>query len=68
VKSLKQRADLTVRLLSAVAVAISGAIVFCSRSLRRSNIDGSAGTVEEVQRIVAQIRQRWPKVRISAAR
>jgi hypothetical protein len=43
--------------------------VFCGRhllaaKLRRSNIDGSAGTVEEVARIVAQIRQRWPEVRI----
>ena len=32
--------------------------------LRQSNIDGSAGSQEEVQRIVGQIRQRWPKVRI----
>lgn len=32
--------------------------------LRRSNIDGSAGAVEEVGRIVGQIRSRWPEVRI----
>jgi hypothetical protein len=32
--------------------------------LRPANIDGSAGAVEEVARVVAQIRQRWPKVRI----
>jgi hypothetical protein len=32
--------------------------------LRRSNIDGSAGALEEVQRIVGQIRSRWPEVRI----
>ena len=43
--------------------------VFCGRhllaaKLRRSNIDGSAGAVEEVGRIVEQIRDRWPKVRI----
>jgi hypothetical protein len=43
--------------------------VFCGRhllaaKLRRSNIDGSAGAVEEVARIVAQIRSRWPEVRI----
>ena len=43
--------------------------IFCGRhllvsKLRRSNIDGSAGAVEEVARVVAQIRQRWPKVRI----
>src|SRR6266853_1774334 len=43
--------------------------IFCGRhllcaKLRRSNIDASAGSVEEVARIVAQIRERWPKVRI----
>jgi hypothetical protein len=43
--------------------------VFCGRhllaaKLRRSNIDGSAGAVEEVDRIVGQIRERWPEVRI----
>lgn len=43
--------------------------VFCGRhllaaKLRRSNIDGAAGAVEEVERIVAQIRQHWPEVRI----
>jgi len=43
--------------------------VFCSRhllaaKLRPSNIDGSAGAVEEVARIVGQIRRRWPKTRI----
>jgi hypothetical protein len=43
--------------------------IFCGRhllaaKLRRSNIDASAGAVEEVARIVAQIRRRWPRVRI----
>src|SRR5690606_38817699 len=43
--------------------------VFCGRhllaaKLRRSNIDASAGAVEEVGRIVAQIRRHWPEVRI----
>jgi hypothetical protein len=43
--------------------------VFCGRhllaaKLRRSNIDASAGTVEELTRIVGQIRARWPRVRI----
>jgi hypothetical protein len=43
--------------------------VFCGRhllaaKLRRSDIDASAGSVEEVARIVAQIRARWPFVRI----
>ena len=32
--------------------------------LRPANIDGSAGAEEEVARVVAQIRQRWPNVRI----
>lgn len=32
--------------------------------LRRSNIDASLGAVEEVERIVAQIRSSWPDVRI----
>jgi DDE family transposase len=43
--------------------------VFCGRhllgaKLRRSNIDGAAGAVEEAARIIAQIRRRWPFVRI----
>ena len=43
--------------------------VFCGRhllaaKLRPANIDGSAGSIEEVARIVTQIRQRWSKVRI----
>lgn len=43
--------------------------VFCGRhllaaKLRRSNIDGAAGSVEEISRITAQIRRRWPRVRI----
>jgi hypothetical protein len=43
--------------------------IFCGRhllasKLRRSNIDASAGSVEEVARIVAQIRRHWPRVRI----
>ena len=32
--------------------------------LRRSNIDASAGAVEEAARIVGRIRARWPRVRI----
>jgi hypothetical protein len=43
--------------------------IFCGRhllaaKLRRSNIDASAGAVEEVGRIVTQIRRRWPNTRI----
>lgn len=32
--------------------------------LRPSNIDASAGALEEIARVVSQIRQRWPHVRI----
>jgi hypothetical protein len=43
--------------------------VFCGSQLlaarlRRSNIDASAGAVEEVARIIGQIRARWPRVKI----
>jgi hypothetical protein len=40
-----------------------GSYLLCAR-LRRSNVDASAGSVAEVDRIVAQIRERWPEVRI----
>ncbi|HEY1561480.1 MAG TPA: IS1380 family transposase [Caulobacteraceae bacterium] len=33
--------------------------------LRRSNLDAAAGSVEEIERIVGQIRARWPTVRIT---
>ncbi|MGH9620599.1 MAG: IS1380 family transposase [Bryobacteraceae bacterium] len=43
--------------------------IFCGRhllaaKLRRSDIDASAGAVEEVARIVGLVRARWPQVRI----
>jgi hypothetical protein len=43
--------------------------VYCGRQLlcaklRPANIDGAAGAVEELQRIIGQIRERWPKTRI----
>jgi hypothetical protein len=43
--------------------------VFCGRhllaaKLRRANIDGAAGSIEEIARIVRRIRARWPRVRI----
>ncbi len=43
--------------------------IFCGRhllgaKLRRSNIDASAGSREEIARITAQIREAWPGVRI----
>lgn len=37
--------------------------LLCAR-LRPSNLDASAGSLEEVQRILRQIRARWPKTRI----
>ena len=37
--------------------------LLCAR-LRPSNQDASAGSLEEMQRMVRQIRARWPKVRI----
>ena len=40
-----------------------GEHLLCAR-LRPSNIDASAGSVEELTRIVALIRQRWPNTRI----
>jgi hypothetical protein len=40
-----------------------GSHVLCAR-LRRSNIDASEGSVEELERIVAQLREHWPEVEI----
>lgn len=44
--------------------------IFCgdallAAKLRRSNIDAAAGVVEEIERIVGQIRQSWPEVKIT---
>jgi hypothetical protein len=44
--------------------------IFCGDDLllarlRKADIDASAGSLEEVERIVAQIRRRWPKVKIT---
>jgi hypothetical protein len=41
-----------------------GEHLLCAR-LRPSNIDASAGTVDELKRIVGQIRAAWPQVRIT---
>jgi hypothetical protein len=43
--------------------------LFCGKhlllaKLRPANIDGAAGAVEELARVVRQIRRRWPKVEI----
>ncbi len=42
----------------------AGEHLLCAR-LRSANIDASAGALEEVQRLVAQIRAAWPTVRIT---
>jgi len=41
----------------------AGDQLLCAR-LRASNIDGAAGALDEVKRIVAQLRAKWPSVRI----
>jgi len=41
----------------------SGEFLLCAR-LRESNIDGSAGSVEELERIVTHLRRVWPDVPI----
>jgi len=41
----------------------AGDQLLCAR-LRAANRDAAAGSVEEVSRIVAQLRQRWPQVKI----
>lgn len=41
----------------------AGEHLLCAK-LRRSNIDGAAGAREEIERIVAQIRERWSEVKI----
>lgn len=43
--------------------------IFCGRhllaaKLRRANTDASAGSIDELERIVTQIRRHWPEVRI----
>jgi hypothetical protein len=43
--------------------------IFCGEhllvaKLRRANIDGAAGAREEIERVIAQIRRRWPTTRI----
>jgi len=43
--------------------------IFCDKhllvaKLRPSNIDGAAGSLEELERVIGQIRSRWPQVEI----
>lgn len=42
----------------------AGRHALCCR-LRPSNIDASQGALEEIERIVSQLRERWPQVRIT---
>jgi hypothetical protein len=41
----------------------AGDFLLCAK-LRKSDIDASAGSLEEVQRLVGRIRARWPKTRL----
>jgi hypothetical protein len=41
----------------------AGDHLLCAR-LRTANTDGSSGAVEEVERIIGQLRRRWPTVKI----
>jgi hypothetical protein len=41
----------------------AGDFLLCAK-LRKSDIDGSAGALDEVKRIVARIRARWPKTKV----
>jgi hypothetical protein len=41
----------------------AGDFLLCAK-LRKSDIDGSAGALDEVKRIVARIRARWPKTKL----
>lgn len=40
----------------------AGDFLLCAK-LRKSDIDGSAGSLDEVKRIIARIQARWPKTR-----
>jgi len=40
-----------------------GSELLCAK-LRPANIDGAAGSLEEVERIVSALREKWPEVRI----
>lgn len=40
-----------------------GSELLCAK-LRPANIDGAAGSLEEVERIVSALRKKWPEVRI----
>ncbi len=56
--------DTTVICPSADGYIFCGEHLLCAR-LRPSHIDASAGCGEELERIVGQIRQRWPEVKIT---
>ena len=61
----KAGSSTAITIATAICRSMCSAAGICWRpSCRPSNIDGSAGSVEEVARIVAQIRARWPRTRI----
>ena len=41
------------------------AVTLVAGCVSTSDIDGSAGSVDEVKRIVARIQKRWPKTRFA---
>ena len=46
----------------------AGEQILCSARLREANHDASFGSLAEIQRIVTQIREAWPKVKNHSAR
>ena len=42
----------------------SAVVICCSPSCGSADMDAAAGAVEEVARVVARIRARWPRTRI----
>ena len=54
-----------IMIVTVICRSTSSVVVICWRpGCGGSNIDGAAGAIEEVARIVAQIRRRWPKTRV----
>ncbi len=56
--------------MGTLAAEVERLYVFCGRHLllvrqRRANVDPATGSVEEVERMVARIREAWPRVKIT---
>lgn len=50
--------------IATLRITYSAAVTYLAATPRSPNIDASEGAVKEVERIVSQIRQTWPRVRI----